>query len=280
MRLGVISGHLPRPTIEAVAQAVRAAGLSAVQLGLDSAGLEPLPAEIDDGTARRIGEAFVREGVEVSAVSGTFNAIHPDRVWRAECIRRVGLLAGRCDLLGTRVIALCTGTRHATNMWRFHPDNMRPEAWHEMVETMRALVRHAEANDVDLAFEPEVVNVVDTAEKAERLIAEVGSPRLRLVMDPANYFHPDMLPRMTEVLEEVFARVGRFIALAHAKDVRPPEPGGDECIRPAAGTGVLDYTTYIRLLRAAGYTGALIMHSLSEAELPASQAYVESYLSA
>src|SRR5216684_568861 len=123
MRLGVISGHLPRPTIEAVAHAVRAAGLSAVQLGLDSAGLEPLPAEIDDATARRIGEAFVREGVEVSAVSGTFNAIHPDRVWRAECIRRVGLLAERCDLLGTRVITLCTGTRHPTNMWRFHPDN-------------------------------------------------------------------------------------------------------------------------------------------------------------
>jgi sugar phosphate isomerase/epimerase len=279
MRLGVISGHLPRPTIEAVAQAVRAAGLSAVQLGLDSAGLEPLPAHIDDATASRIGEAFVREGVELSAVSGTFNAIHPDRVWRAECIRRVGLLAGRCDRLGTRVITLCTGTRHPTNMWRFHPDNARPEAWEEMVETMRALVRHGEANEVDLAFEPEVVNVVDTAEKAERLIAEVSSPRLRLVMDPANYFHPDMLPRMSEVLEEVFARVGRFIALAHAKDVRPPEPGQDECVRPAAGTGVLDYAHYLRLLRATGYDGALIMHSLSEAELPASKAYVERYLS-
>src|SRR5207249_11036873 len=138
-------------------------------------------------------------------------------------------------------------------------------SWNEMVETMRALVRHAEASGVDLAFEPEVVTVVDTAEKAERLIAEVGSPRLRLVMDPANYFHPDMRPRMTEVLEEIFARVGRFIALAHAKDVRSPEPGRDECTRPAAGTGVLDYTAYIRLLREAGYDGGLIMHSLTEA---------------
>jgi sugar phosphate isomerase/epimerase len=278
MRLGVITGHLPRPTVEEVAQAVRAAGLSAVQLNLDSAGLEPLPAQIDEATARRIREAFTREGVEVAAVSGTFNAIDPDRERRAECIRRVGILAEQCGQLGTRVITLCTGTRHATNMWRYHPDNARPEAWAEMVETMRALARHGEAHDVDLAFEPEVVNVVDTAEKAERLIAEAGSPRLRLVMDPANYFHPDMLPRMTEVLEEVFARVGRFIALAHAKDVRPPAPGQDECTRPAAGAGVLDYATYMRLLRESGYDGALIMHSLSEAEIPASKAYVESYL--
>jgi sugar phosphate isomerase/epimerase len=106
----------------------------------------------------------------------------------------------------------------------------------------------------------------------------VGSPRLRLVMDPANYFHPAMLPRMREVLEDVFAHVGRYISLAHAKDVRLPEPGRDECVRPAAGTGVLDYALYLNLLRAAGYDGGLIMHSLSETELPASQAYVESYL--
>jgi sugar phosphate isomerase/epimerase len=280
MRLGVMTTVLPRPSIEAVAGAVSAAGLEAVQLNLDSAGLEPLPAELDRDTARRIGDAFRRQGVEVSAVSGTFNAIHPDLSWRAECIQRVGLLAERCDLLGTRVITLCTGTRHTTNMWRYHPDNALPEAWSDMVATMQALAKCGEAAGVDLAFEPEVVNVVDTAEKAERLIAEVDSPRLRLVMDPANYFHPDMLPRMAPVLEEVFARVGRCIVLAHAKDVRLPELGGDECIRPAAGTGVLDYPLYMRLLREAGYEGGLIMHSLTEAELPASRDYVRSYLAA
>ena len=278
MRLGVMTTVLPRQTVQAVAEAVRAAGLQAVQLNLDSADLDPLPAELESETARQIGEAFVQHGIEVSAVSGTFNAIHPDRSWREECTRRVGLLAERCELLGTRVITLCTGTRHATNMWRNHPDNALPDAWEALVATMRALAKHAEAAGVDLAFEPEVVNVVDTAEKAERLIEEVGSPRLRLVMDPANYFHPEMLPRMDEVLDEVFARVGRFIALAHAKDVRPPEPGGDECVRPAAGTGVLDYSRYMRLLRESGYDGGLIMHSLSEEELPASQRYVKSYL--
>ena len=278
MRLGVMTTVLPRPSIESVAEAVREAGLTSVQLNLDSAGLEALPASLDEATARHIGEAFARQGVEIAAVSGTFNAIDPDRAWREECIRRVGVLAARCELLGTRVITLCTGTRHATNMWRHHPGNALPEAWTEMLETMRALVGHAEATGAILAFEPEVVNVVDTAEKAERLISEGGSPHLRLVMDPANYFHPQMLPRMSEVLEDVFARVGRFIALAHAKDVRPPEAGADECIRPAAGTGILDYAAYIRLLGEAGYDGALIMHSLSEAELPASRDYVVSYL--
>jgi sugar phosphate isomerase/epimerase len=277
MQLGVMTSVLSRPTIQAVAEAIREAELTAVQLNLESAGLEALPESLDPATAQRIGAAFTERGIQVAAVSGTFNAIHPDREWRAECVRRVGQLAARCKLLGTRVITLCTGTRNPASMWRSHPENGRPEAWSEMVETMRALVAHAETHGVELAFEPEVVNVVDTAEKAERLIAEIGSPRLRLVMDPANYFHPEMLPRMQQVLEDVFARVGRSIALAHAKDVRPPEPGREECVRPAAGTGILDYPLYLRLLREAGYTSALIMHSLTEAELPASKEYVESH---
>ena len=52
MRLGVMTTVLPRPTIESVAEAVRAAGLQAVQLNLESAGLDPLPAELDGETEK------------------------------------------------------------------------------------------------------------------------------------------------------------------------------------------------------------------------------------
>jgi len=280
MRVGVMTRVFVRDGVEAVAEAIAGAGLTAVQLSLESAGLEPLPAQLDSAVCRRIREAFHARDLEISAVSGTFNAIDPDVDWRREAIRRVGALCARCADLGTRVVTLCTGTRNPDYMWRHHPDNNTPAAWEEMVVTMRALVEHAERHDVVLAFEPEVVNVVDTAARAAALIEEVASPRLRIVMDPANYFHPQMLPRMTEVLEEVFARVGPYVALAHAKDVRRAEGDREECVRPAAGTGVLDYGFYLRLLRAGGYDGGLIMHSLSEAEVPASKAYVERFLSA
>lgn len=280
MRLGVMSKVLGRPSIEEVAAAVREAGLEAVQLNLEVAGLEELPAALDEAVCARIHAAFAAHHVEISAVSGTFNAIHPDRAYREECIRRVGILASRCATLGTEVITLCTGTRDTESMWRYHPENATPESWQEMVETMRRLIDYAEEHSVTLAFEPEVANVVDTAEKAERLIDEVGSNRLAVVMDPANYFHPHTLDRMPEVLADVFARLGEFTVLAHAKDVDGPEPGGCECIRPAAGTGLLDYPLYLRLLRDSGYDGALILHSLQEHDLPRSRDYVRQHLEA
>ena len=181
MTLGVMTKVFARPSIEEVAAAIQAAELFAVQLNLEMAGLEELPAQLDTPTCERIRKAFASRGIEISAVSGTFNAIDTDLARRKECIRRVGVLAAHCEALGTKVITLCTGTRATDWMWSPHPDNSQPEAWAEMVQTMRELVKHAEAHGVTLAFEPEVVNVVDTTEKAQRLIEAIGSPNLRIV---------------------------------------------------------------------------------------------------
>lgn len=278
MELGIITRHLPRPNVEAVAEAVAGYGLSAVQLNLDSAGLEEFPERFDPAKAQRIRAAFAAHDVAIAAVHGTFNMIDPVAERKRLHIARFPVLLEWCRALECEIVTGCTGTRNPTSMWRHHPANSQPDAWQDLLYTLQELLPHAERADVTIAVEPEVVNVVDTAEKAQRLVEEVGSPWLRLVMDPANYFHPAMLPRMDEVLDEVFDRVGNYIVLAHAKDVRGPDPGGDECVRPAAGTGVLDYPRYLALLEQHGYDGALIMHSLDEREVPASAAYVRRHL--
>jgi sugar phosphate isomerase/epimerase len=70
------------------------------------------------------------------------------------------------------------------------------------------------------------------------------------------------------VLEAAFELLWRDIVLAHAKDVAP-----DGTI-VAAGRGALDYATYLGLLRAAGFAGPLILHGLTEAEVPGSVAFL------
>ena len=70
-----------------------------------------------------------------------------------------------------------------------------------------------------MGMEPEVSNVVDSAQKARRLMDEMGSSRLKVIMDGANLFHTGELPRMREVLNEAFALLGSDLTLAHAKDL-------------------------------------------------------------
>ena len=75
---------------------------------------------------------------------------------------------------------------------------------------------------------------------------------------------------MHEVLDRTFALLGDDIVLAHAKDLSHDGDAGHE----AAGQGVLDYPHYLGLLRAIGYSGPLILHSLTEAQIDQSVAFL------
>ena len=68
----------------------------------------------------------------------------------------------------------------------------------------------------------------------------------------------------------------RDIRIAHAKDLNHDGEAGNL----AAGTGLLDYSHYLALLQEHGFHGALILHGLTEAEVPASVAFLREKLAA
>jgi sugar phosphate isomerase/epimerase len=274
MRLGIFCKTFVRPTLAEVLDAVRSHGLQSVQFNMVCAGLDSLPERIDPTQCEQIRQALAERQIDMAAVSGTFNMIHPDPAKRQDGLRRLRELARACRALGTGVITLCTGTRDADNMWRRHPDNDSPAAWRDLVAAVRAALDMTADTGVALAFEPEVANVIDSAPKARRLLDEIGSPRLKVVMDGANLFHAGELERMHEILDEAFALLGRDIVIAHAKDLSRDGEAGHE----AAGEGVLDYDRYLRLLRAHDFHGSLILHGLAEGQVAKSVRFLRGKL--
>ena len=124
----------------------------------------------------------------IAAISGTYNMIHPDAAIRADGLARLATLIRAAPLMGVPLVTLCTGTRHPTDQWAHHPDNAGPAAWHDLIVEMVKAVSLAEACGVDLGIEPELANVVSSPKLARRLIDSIGSPRIRIVLDPANLF--------------------------------------------------------------------------------------------
>ena len=263
MRIGIMARTFARPTLEATLDAVARHGIYSVQFGMSCAGMPELPERIDPALCDRIRREMAAREITMSAISGTFNMIHPDVATRQDGLRRLDRLAAACGRLGTTVITLCTGTRDPDYMWRRHPDNDSAEAWAEMLASMGQALRSAEDHDVTLAFEPEVANVVDSARKARRLLDEMQSPHLKVVMDGANIFHAGELPRMAGILDEAFDLLGKDVAIAHAKDLDRDGAAG----HMAAGKGLLDYDRYLSHLAALGGDLTLILHGLSEAEV-------------
>jgi sugar phosphate isomerase/epimerase len=261
-------------TLEARLDEARAHGLACAQVSMACANLPDMPDRIPPELPERFRREAAARGIKIASLQGTFNMSHPDVGHRRTGLRRLRVLAEACPQMGTSAIHVCTGTRDQNSMWRRHPDNDLPESWRDMVACMREATDIARQAKVVLAFEPEVNNVVDSARKARRLLDEIGSPHLKVTIDPANIFHAGELPRMREILDEAFELVGKDIVLAHAKDLDRDGDAGHK----AAGEGVLDYDRYLRLLRTYGFKGPLLLHGLTREQVPGCIAFLRAKL--
>jgi sugar phosphate isomerase/epimerase len=274
MQVGILLKTFSRPNLEAYLDAAKSYGLDCVQLEMECAGLASMPDEIAPELAARIRREAAARKITIASVQGTFNMCHPDASERAAGLLGLQVLAKACPQMGTSKIHICTGTRAQASMWQRHPDNDSREAWRDMSACVREAVAIAKPFGVVLAFEPEVNNVVNSAKKARRLLDEIHSPHLKVTMDAANLFHAGQLPHMREVLDEAFALLGKDIALAHAKDLSHDGDAGHE----PAGHGKLDYDRYLTLLHACGFNGPLLLHGLSEAQVPGCVAFLREKL--
>jgi sugar phosphate isomerase/epimerase len=272
MRLGIFAKTFNRATLGQTLDAVADSGLRTMQFNMALTGGPSLPDAIPAELAARVRAEAADRGLGIAAVSGTYNMAHPDPEVRGDGLRRLGVLVAAASALGTGIVTLCTGSRDATDMWRRHPDNATAEAWRDMLAGVEAALGVAEAHDVTLAFEPEHNNVVDSAAAGRRLLDEMRSRHLRVVIDAANLLAGPDLERQGATLREAFELLADDLVLAHAKDVRR-----DGTI-VAAGLGELDYDHYLALLAQTGRDVPLIMHGLAESEVPDSVAFLNAAL--
>ncbi len=276
MHIGIFAKTFVRPTLEETLDAVVMHGIRSVQFNMACAQLPSLPPHIDDSVSDSICRALRKRKIVMAAVSGTFNLIHPDHHSRERGLQHLRVLARACKRLGTSIVTLSSGTRDPDNMWRRHPDNDTPGAWADLRSAMAGALHIAAEHQLHFAFEPEISNVVDSARKARRLLDEMQSSNLKVVIDGANLFHEGELPHMAEILDEAFDLLGDSIVLAHAKDLSRDGAAGEL----AAGTGVLDYDRYVGLLDRIGYQGPLILHGLVESQVDESVAFLQGKLNA
>ena len=88
----------------------------------------------------------------------------------------------------------------------------------------------------------------------------VGSPHLKMILDPANLFLPGTArpENVRGTLRHAVDLFGDDIVLAHGKDIRAGA-GIDFC---ATGEGIIAYPYLAALLAEIGFTGDMMLHGI------------------
>jgi len=268
VELGIFSRTYQPIGINRIFAQIAHDGFQAIQFNFSSAGLTSLPEDWPEAIVKGVMASATQSGLTICALSGTYNMAHPDVARRGS--GRIGFanIVRAAQFMQVPLVTLCTGSRNVTDMWSAHPDNGSPEAWSAMRGELDFALELAERHGVVLGVEPEPGNVVGNARNARRLLDEIESPRLKIVMDAANLLPPDCQTRQREVVAEAVSLLGGDMALVHTKDVSPT----GEAV--AAGRGVVDFHNFLQGILSTGYRGPLVSHNFPEKDA----AYVAGFL--
>lgn len=272
MDLGIFAKTFQKKSLPEILEAALEHGLKHVQFNMLCAGLPSLPDSIESSEIGAISTEFQKRNMIISAVSGTYNMIHPDLTIRQKGLEKLSVIIDACKGLGSNIVTLCTGTRDPDDQWKAHPDNGLPAAWNDLTHSMSQALEKAERANVILAVEPELANVINTSEKARRLLDEMRSDNLKIVFDAANLFEMTSISEQHRLVDQALDLLGEQIVIAHAKD------RSSDGSFVAAGKGVLDYRHYFSGLKRVGFDGPFIMHGLSETEVPESLSYIRNIM--
>ncbi|AZO56054.1 MULTISPECIES: sugar phosphate isomerase/epimerase [unclassified Mesorhizobium] len=272
MRLGIFAKTFPGSDPAAVLAVVKQAGYETTQFNLACAGLPSMPDAVPADDVAAIRAAVRSSGVSLAALSGTYNMAHPEKSLRDDGLRRLAIVIETAAALDIPLVTLCTGSRNVADQWAYHPDNATPAAWSDMAAEMAKALALAETAGVDLGIEPEQANIVTSASDATRLIAEMGSKHLKIVLDPANLFEHATPDEARAIVAAAIDQAAGHIAMAHAKD---RFANGRFA---TAGQGVVDFPDFVARLKGVGFDGALVTHGLSADEAAGVAAFLRGLL--
>lgn len=270
MTVGVLAHLFGSLSYRELAAKVGSAGFSHIQLALWKAVNDVdfnKAGKLSPGLALSIHDELKKHGVTISVLGCYLHFFDKDPVKLRENIDRFKELIRHARFLGAPMVAFETGR---------HEDGVYTEQdWSTLKETVQELVEEAEKWGVIVGIEAANDHLIGTAQDLSRLLKEIPSSQIGVVIDPGNLLHAGNFARQDEVIEEAFELLGDRIVAAHAKDRKLTEDG--EVVTVPAGFGEMNYSLYMKLLQQYKPGVHIIMEEAQESQMAQSKIYIERF---
>jgi len=221
----------------------------------------------DSARIRAVADAFSRHGVVIAEVGRWVNLLDPDSAMRSANLKTVtdGLaLAEAVGALGCVDIA---GSYNATSWFGPHPKNISREFFDAAVENARKIIDAVKPKRAKFSYEMMGWSIPDSPDRYLDLIKAIDRKEFAVHLDPCNLVNsPSRFYRSTELLDECFDKLGRWIVSCHAKDLTWDIEMNVHFREVRPGAGSMDYSTYLRRLARLSHRPPLMLEHLPNAE--------------
>lgn len=194
--------------------------------------------DLSDLTPKRceaIADAYRSKGISIHSIGVYTNLIDPDEEERKANLAYFDAMMKIGADMGCKTFITEAGHHHTDEPAPPVAYHFQELVWKTMVATGKELAELAEAHGATVLLEPFFRGFLASAKRTRLFIEEIGSPRIRALLDPANILE-------VNDLGEMFDQLGPYIDCLHAKDRKLHVDRG-----VAAGEGDVDYVEFVKL---------------------------------
>ncbi|MBP3656640.1 MAG: sugar phosphate isomerase/epimerase [Clostridia bacterium] len=243
MIIGMRGHDFGRMEPDALAAAIAGSGFACAQLAFTKAFPQSADAYMTPDALSSIRTAFEANGVAIPVMGCYISASDKDDAVRTAAKEKfIGALRASV-LLG----AGCVGTE--TTHFTFD-ESEREAAYARLLDFLRAVVPAAEECGAIVGIEPVAVHTLNTPELTRRMLQDVPSPNLKIILDMGNLLTPQTTSpeAQADILTRCLECFGEKICALHLKDGVFDENG--KWINKPLGQGVMDWQHLLPRLRA------------------------------
>jgi len=204
---------------------------------VDNAALTP-------GYATYLRKLFAANDVDLAVLGNYLNLAHPDPDALAKITEKYLAHIRFASMLGVSVVGTETGCPNSE--YKFVPECHTEEAYQIFLKNVRPVVSYAEKMGVIFAIEPVYRHIIWNPKVARRLLDDVASPNLQIILDPVNLLDMPNYMHQNEIVDEAIELLGKDVAIVHIKDY-VIEDG--KCKSVPVGFGQMDYKNLISYIK-------------------------------
>jgi sugar phosphate isomerase/epimerase len=221
----------------------------------------------DSAQIRAYADAFARHDVVIAEVGRWVNLLEADPEKRRLNLQVVTDGLALAEAIGARCCVDIAGSFSPDSWFGPHPENLSQKHFDASVENARKIIDAVKPVRTTFCYEVMGWSWPDSPDHYVKMIKAIDRKAFSVHLDPCNLVNsPDRFYQNTNLLNECFNKLGKWISSCHAKDLTWDVEMNLHFREVAPGKGSLDYSTYLRRLSQLPQNPPLMLEHLRTAE--------------
>lgn len=202
------------------------------------------PEALTPGYAMYLKRLFAKNELDIAVLGCYLNLANPNAEQLKEIVEKYKAHIRFASHLGCGVVGTETGALNEA--YKYEPRSHSEEALEIFINNLRPVVEYAEKMGVIFAIEPVFKHIVCNPVRARRVLDEINSPNLQIILDPVNLLDISNYQNQVQIVEEAIELLGKDVAVVHIKDYVVKD---DKLESVAAGMGKMNYDAIMKFVK-------------------------------